>query len=62
MKISIDWLMVKPPKGLQAFKEALQKEQITVVIRENDKGIVYGMTYIDHKTKCVSINNNHGKR
>jgi len=42
--------MVKPPKSLQAFKDALMKEKINLVIRENDKGVIYGITYIDHKT------------
>jgi hypothetical protein len=53
--------MVKPPRSLQAFREALQKEKINLVIRENDKGIIYGMTYIDHKTKCVFNGSDIGK-
>jgi len=53
LKTSIDWIMIKPPKSLQAFKMALEKERINLVIRQNDKGIVYGLTYIDHNTKCV---------
>ncbi|MDQ2719950.1 MAG: relaxase/mobilization nuclease domain-containing protein [Bacteroidota bacterium] len=61
LKISIDWIMVKPPKSLQAFKEALQKEKINLVIRENGNGIIYGMTYIDHKTKCVFNGSDIGK-
>ncbi len=53
LKTSIDWIMVKPPKSLQAFKEALQKEKINLVIRQNDKGFIYGLTYIDHNTKSI---------
>ncbi|MGI8584360.1 MAG: hypothetical protein ACR2KX_19380 [Chitinophagaceae bacterium] len=61
MKTSIDWIMVKPPKSLQAFKEALLKEKVSLVIRENDKGIIYGLTYIDQKTKCVFNGSDIGK-
>ena len=61
LKTSIDWIMVKPPKSLLAFKEALQKEKINLVIRQNDNGIVYGLTYIDHNTKCVFNGSDIGK-
>jgi hypothetical protein len=53
--------MVRPPKSLQAFKDALMKEKINLVIRENDKGVIYGITYIDHKTKCVFNSSDIGK-
>lgn len=61
LKTSIDWIMVKPPKSLQAFKDALEKEKISLIIRKNDKGIIYGLTYIDHKTKCVFNGSDIGK-
>lgn len=61
LKTSIDWIMAKPPKSLQAFKQALEKEKIILVIRENDNGIVYGLTYIDHNTKCVFNGSDIGK-
>ncbi len=61
LKTSIDWIMVKPPKSLLAFKEALQKEKINLVIRQNDNGIIYGLTYIDHNTKCVFNGSDIGK-
>ena len=53
--------MVKPQKSLLAFKEALQKEKINLVIRQNDNGIIYGLTYIDHNTKCVFNGSDIGK-
>jgi len=61
LKTSIDWIMVKPPKNLLDFKEALQKEKINLVIRQNDNGIIYGLTYIDHNTKCVFNGSDIGK-
>ncbi|MBS1735169.1 MAG: relaxase/mobilization nuclease domain-containing protein [Bacteroidetes bacterium] len=61
LKTSIDWIMVKPQKNLQAFKEALQKEKISLIVRQNDKGIIYGLTYIDHNTKSVFNGSDIGK-
>lgn len=61
LKTSIDWIMVKPPKGLAAFKEALEKEKVGLVIRQNEAGQVYGLTYIDHTTKCVFNGSDIGK-
>lgn len=61
LKTSIGWIMVKPPKNLQQFKEALQKEKISLIIRQNNNGIIYGMTYIDHTTKSVFNGSDIGK-
>lgn len=61
LKTSIDWIMVRPPNSLQAFKQALEKEKVNLVIRQNDKGIIYGLTYIDHNTKCVFNGSEIGK-
>lgn len=61
LKTSIDWIMIKPPRSLQTFKQALEKEKISLVIRENDNGIIYGLTYIDHNTKCVFNGSDIGK-
>ena len=61
LKTSIDWIMVRPPNSLQAFKQALEKEKINLVIRQNENGIIYGLTYIDHNTKCVFNGSDIGK-
>src|SRR5450759_5948402 len=53
--------MVRPPNSLQAFKQALEKEKINLVIRQNENGIIYGLTYIDHNTKCVFNGSDIGK-
>ena len=33
--------------------KALEKEGINTVLRQNNDGLLYGITYVDHKTKCV---------
>jgi len=61
LKTSIDWIIVKRPKSLEAFKLDLEKEKISLVIRQNEAGIVYGLTYIDHNTKAVFNGSDIGK-
>ena len=61
LKSAIDWVMVKAPESLQAFKLALEKEKISLFIRQNEQGIVYGLTYIDLQTKCVFNGSDIGK-
>lgn len=61
LKTAIDWILVKPPQSLSAFNQALEKEKISLVIRQNDKGLIYGLTYIDHHTKCVFNGSDIGK-
>jgi hypothetical protein len=61
VKTSIDWILVKSHKSLQDFKAALEKEKISLVIRQNDNGIIYGLTYIDRNTKSVFNGSDIGK-
>lgn len=62
VKNAIDFSFVKQPKqSLQGLITALQKERIQLVLRQNDKGIIYGLTYIDHQTKCVFNGSDLGK-
>jgi relaxase-like protein len=61
LKNAIDWVMVKPPKSIDEFVKALQKEKIAVVLRRSENGKVYGLTYIDYRTKSVFNGSDLGK-
>lgn len=61
LKASLDWVLVKPPKGLAALEKALEKENISLVLRQNEQGLVFGLTYIDHRTKSVFNGSDLGK-
>jgi hypothetical protein len=50
-----------PGQSLNELITALQKERIQVVLRQNDQGIIYGLTYVDHQTKCVFNGSDLGK-
>ena len=61
VKTAIDWVLVRPPQSLPDFIKALQQERIATVVRQNDQGMVYGLTYIDHHTKAVFNGSDIGK-
>lgn len=61
LKTNIDWIIHNPPNNMEALKDALKKEKITLVIRQNDEGQIYGLTYVDHNTKSVFNGSDIGK-
>ncbi|SFQ78819.1 conjugal transfer protein MobB, partial [Flavobacterium akiainvivens] len=44
---------LKTTSDEQAFKKQLAEQGINVVVRRNDTGRIYGMTFIDHNSKSV---------
>ena len=61
IKTSIDWVLKSPTKGMDAFVSALEKEQISAVLWKGKADVLYGITYIDHKTKSVFNGSELGK-
>jgi len=62
VKNAIDLTLLKRPgTPLPELIQVLQKEKIQVVLRQNADGIIYGMTYVDHQTKCVFNGSELGK-
>jgi hypothetical protein len=39
--------------SLDRLTSGLKKDGIDTVLRKNDAGLIYGITYVDHRTKCV---------
>ena len=63
VKNRIDFSFAKQSKPtLQTLQQTLQKEGIYIQIRQNDAGIIYGLTYVDHQTKCVFNGSDLGKQ
>jgi hypothetical protein len=46
---------------LSHLVKQLQKEGIDTILRQNDEGLVYGITFVDHKTKSVFNGSKIGK-
>lgn len=63
LKNAIDWTFLKKPnQSLASLIDTLAKEKIHISIRQNEQGIIYGITYIDHQTKCVFNGSDLGKQ
>src|SRR6202035_1954579 len=61
-KAAIDLTLLKGTvHSVTDLEKALLKERIQLVVRQNEKGIIYGMTYVDHETKCVFNGSDLGK-
>lgn len=62
MRSTVDFaLSKKVGSGLQQLIIDLGRENIAVVIRQNKEGMIYGITYVDHKTKSVFNGSDLGK-
>lgn len=61
LQTAIGWTLNKQPASVEAFIKALAKENISTVLRKGKEDVIYGITYIDHKTKCVFNGSDLGK-
>lgn len=60
---AIDFALLKQSNSsIRELTSALQKEKIQVVLRQNDKGFIYGITYVDFQMKCVFNGSSLGKQ
>jgi len=59
--IDLSLAMYEKPT-LDKIVQALSKEGINVIIRQNENGVIYGLTYVDHQTKCVFNGSDLGKQ
>lgn len=63
LKNAIDFAMMKcSVYSLNDLVDTLEKEGIKVVLRQNDKSLVYGITYVDFRTKSVFNGSDLGKQ
>lgn len=53
IKTAIEWAMQSGPRSLAELAKLLKRERIDLVVRRNEQGRVFGMTYIDHEKKVV---------
>jgi hypothetical protein len=53
VKNAIDMFLTGKKATLSDLIKALEKQGIHVALRQNNSGLIYGITYVDHQTKCV---------
>jgi hypothetical protein len=61
LKNAIDLYFLGRDKSLEGLVAALKKQGVDTVLRRNDEGLIYGITYVDHQSKCVFNGSNLGK-
>ena len=61
LKYTLDKTLLKSPKSLDAFEEILEKQGVTPIVRQNKQGRIYGITFVDHRSKCVFNGSHIGK-
>jgi hypothetical protein len=61
LQTSVTWILKNPPKNMGLFIKALAKENISVILRKGKQDNVYGITYVDHRTKTVFNGSDLGK-
>jgi len=62
LKNAIDFaLLKKDNQTLKSLVTALGRDGINVILRQNEQGFIYGLTYVDHRTKCVFNGSDLGK-
>jgi hypothetical protein len=55
LKNAVDYSIKAAPGSLNLdrLESRLREEGVQLVIRQNKEGRIYGITYVDHKSKCV---------
>jgi hypothetical protein len=61
LKAAIDFVLYQKTTSLEEFMIRLKEEKITTVLRKNENGFVYGVTFIDHRTGAVFNGSDLGK-
>jgi len=61
LRNALDLALLQRKIDLAALVAALKKEGIDVVIRRNKEGVIYGITYVDHRQKVVFNGSDLGK-
>lgn len=61
IKTAVEWAMQSEPRSLAELAILLKQERIDLVIRRNEQGRVFGMTYIDHEKRAVFNGSDLGK-
>ncbi|MGI8636761.1 MAG: relaxase/mobilization nuclease domain-containing protein, partial [Segetibacter sp.] len=63
VKNAVDLALIRQPNhSIESLVKSLEKEAISAVLRKNKEGIIYGITYVDHRTKSVFNGSDLGKQ
>lgn len=61
LKNVIDQVLAQQPCNMLKFIRQLEQKNIATVLRQNDQGRIYGITFVDRNNKCVFNGSDLGK-
>lgn len=61
LKNTIDQVLSKTPRDMATFIRQLAQKNVGVVLRQNDEGRIYGVTFVDRNNKCAFNGSDLGK-
>lgn len=53
LKKIIDQVLTQYPRDMSTFIRQLEQKNVATVLRQNDEGRIYGITFVDRNNKCV---------
>lgn len=63
VKNAVDLALLRnPDHSISSLVKSLEKIGINTVLRQNKEGNIYGITYVDHQTRCVFNGSDLGKQ
>lgn len=62
LQATIDEVLTKSTDAFTTLDAALAKHQVQMILRQNKDGLVYGITFVDHRTRCVFNGSDLGKK
>lgn len=61
VKAKLDEVLAQQPASMIEFKKLLEQKNIYTVLRQNEKGRIYGITFVDNASKVVFNGSDLGK-
>ena len=61
VKALIETCLEKPITDFKSLQAALEQKQVYMLLRQNEEGRMYGVTFVDNKNKCVFNGSDLGK-
>jgi hypothetical protein len=62
LRFTIDQELNNNPSSLEEFMENLKLQNVDTILRQNNDGLIYGITFIDHRNRCVFNGSQLGKK
>lgn len=62
IKNAVDLSLLNRQPSINNLQQTLSRQQIQLILRQNNNGVIYGLTYVDHQTKCVFNGSDLGKQ